>query len=86
MRERVEDLGKLSILIKNILDHEIFNENNLPKRPKDTLNWFDSLTEDVKDQVLTNWSYGIKDLETKLYEILAIADGSEYLNEMRNDL
>jgi hypothetical protein len=81
MRQRVEDLGRLAVLINNLLDHHLFDENLLPSRSKDYWEWFSELSEDKKDEVLRSWAYGITDLKEKLYDMLAIAEGTDYLNE-----
>jgi hypothetical protein len=81
MRQRVEDLGRLAVLIKNLLDHKLFDEDCLPRRPKDYWVWFSELSEDRKADVINSWVYGIENLQEKLYEILEIAEGTDRLNE-----
>jgi hypothetical protein len=85
MRQRVEDLGRLAVLLRNLLDHQLFDENLLPRRPKDYLDWFNELSDDRKDEVLRSWVYGIDNLKDKLYEMLSIAEGTDLLNENRNE-
>jgi len=81
MRQRVEDLGRLAVLIQNLLDHQLFDEGSLPRRPKDYWEWFTSLSEDKQVDVLHSWAYGIDNLKEKLYEMLSIAEGTDVLNE-----
>lgn len=81
MRQRVEDLGRLAVLLEHLLDHQLFNEEFLPHRPKDYDEWFEQLSEDKKDEVLRSWVYGIENLKDQLYEMLAIAKGIDSLNE-----
>ena len=81
MRQRVEDLGRLAVLIRNLLDHQLFNKDSLPHRPKDCWEWFSELPEDKKEDVLHAWAYGIEELSEKLYELLDIAEGTDRLNE-----
>jgi hypothetical protein len=81
MRQRVEDLGRLAVLIRNLLDHQLFDEGSLPRRPKDYWEWFSELSEDKKGDVLHAWAYGIAELSEKLYEMLSIAEGTDCLNE-----
>lgn len=82
MRKRVEDLGRISVLIRNLLDHQIFEEYvNRPGRPKDASDWFSSLSDEKKYDVIHAYSYGIEDIEHQLYAIMDIADGTDMLNE-----
>ncbi len=82
MRQRVEDLGRLSVLVRNLLDHELFEDGILrPRRPKDYAEWFESKTDDQKDDILRAWAYGIENISNKLHEMLAIAKGTDDLNE-----
>jgi DNA-binding transcriptional regulator GbsR (MarR family) len=85
MRERVEDLGRLSVLIRNLLDHQLFEDNFVPGRRKDYAEWFAQLSEDKKDDVLHEWVYGIDNIKDKLYEMLDIAEGTDPLNEQLNE-
>jgi hypothetical protein len=85
MRQRVEDLGRLAILIRNLLDHQLFDENLLPRRPKDYWEWFNELSDDRKDEILRSLAYGIENLKDKLYDMLGIAEGTDPLNEKEND-
>lgn len=85
MRQRIEDLGRLMVLIKNLLDHKIFDESYSPRRPKDSWEWFSELSEDQKIEILNTWAYGIEDVKEKLYEMLQIAEGTDPLNEILNE-
>ncbi len=85
MRHRVEDLGRLAVLIRNLLDHPLFQESFLPGRPKDYWEWFSELPEEKKNDVLHAWVYGIENISEKLYEMLEIAEGTDRLNEVNNE-
>ncbi|HUC95511.1 MAG TPA: hypothetical protein VMR76_00955 [Candidatus Saccharimonadia bacterium] len=85
MRHRLEDLGRLAVLIRNLLDNQLFDENFLPRRPKDYWEWFNELSDDKKDEVLRSWVYGIDNLKDKLYDMLGIAEGTGPLNEKENE-
>jgi len=85
MRHRVEDLGRLAVMLRNLLDHSLFDEASLPRRSKDYLEWFSELSEEKKDDVLHAWVYGINDLSEKLYEMLDIAEATDRLNEVDNE-
>jgi len=85
MRERIEDLGRLAVLLRNLLDHRIFESDFVPGRRKDYGEWFAQLSEDKKDDVLHEWVYGIDDIKDKLYEMLDIAEGTDPLNEVKSE-
>ena len=68
MRERVEDLGRLMVMIDHIIDMELFEE--LEKQP------FEKTGIDV---VVPR--YNLQDVKDKLYECLSICKGFDYLNE-----
>lgn len=86
MRHRLEDLGRLAVMIDNLLEHKLFEDYALrPGRPKDYYEWFKSKTEDEKDDVLRAWVYGIESIRDKLYDLLSIAQGTDPLNDSRMD-
>lgn len=78
-RERVEDLGKLSIMLDNILDHEIF-ENSMWTRAKDFPDVFFSLDENTQFESIRNFAYGLDSIKEKIYECLSIANGQNESN------
>ena len=78
MRHRLEDLGRLAVLIRNILDLEIFEE--FPCRNKDFTTWLEELSEEKRDEVLHPIPYRISELQEKLYEMLSIAECRDDLN------
>jgi hypothetical protein len=83
MRERIEDLGRLAVLLSNLLDHPLISDETIrPRRPKDYDEWFASLTDDQKDDVLRSWAYGIENIRDKIYDMLSIAEGTDQLNEL----
>lgn len=81
MRQRVEDLGRLAVLLKNLLDLDIFLEGNRPRRPKDYDEWWEHLSDIQKDCTLSRFVYGIEELEGKIYDLLEIAHGTDILNQ-----
>lgn len=81
MRQRIEDLGRLAVLIKNLLDHQVFNKEARTNRPKYYFEWFSKLSEREKEEVIYAWAYGIEDLKDKLFNMLSIAEGTDHLNE-----
>lgn len=84
-RHRIEDLGRLAVLIRNLLGHSLFDEGSLPRRSKDYWEWFEHLSEDKKEDILHAWVYGIRDINEKLYDMLSIAEGTDSLNEVTDE-
>ena len=79
MRERVEDLGRVAVLIDNVIDHDLFEEYLV--RPKEFAEWFSNQTEDKKYDILHRYAYGRQDVLDLLYKIREIARGEDILNE-----
>lgn len=71
MRQRVEDLGRLSLLLRNLMEHELFTDEDRlgPRRPKDSSEWFERKSDEEKDEVVSSWVYGIEAIGEKLYEM-----------------
>ncbi|MBS0654701.1 MAG: hypothetical protein JSR46_02895 [Verrucomicrobia bacterium] len=86
MRHRLEDLGRLAVMIDNLLEHKLFEDYDLrPGRPKDYGEWFASKTEDQKDDIIHAWVYGLESIRDKLYDMLSIAQGTDLLNDSKMD-
>ena len=81
MRERVEDLGRLAVLIGNLYEHDLFSMENWTRRPKDCAEWFESLPAQRKEELLSIWAYGVVELREKISEMLEIANGTDSLNQ-----
>lgn len=79
MRERVEDLGRLSVLLDNILEKEIFSSINC--RPKDFAEVFYGKDRETQEDLLRTFAYGISDVESEICECRVIALGQDDLNE-----
>ncbi len=75
-KERIEDLGKLSVLLKELFDDDIFQERYW-RRPKDSYEAFASLNEEQKDECIGTIAYGIERLRENIAECMQIADGDE---------
>ena len=73
MRERVEDLGRIQVMISHLLDQDLFDMIS-HVRKKDFLDDFSNKSEDERDTF-------IEDIQEKLYDILCIANGQDTLNE-----
>ena len=79
MRQRVEDLGRISVLIENLLHHDLFDNRSC--RNKDFVDWFNERTQDEKDDIIHSMVYGISHVKDLLCDISSIADGTDVLNE-----
>lgn len=86
MRERVEDLGRIFVLIDNILENEVFEERGKlrPYKAKEAASWFAEKTEEEKGDYIHSMAYGIDLIEQKLLEMREICRGEDLLN--RDDL
>ncbi len=80
MKNRLEDLGKLSVLLEQLYNHEIFE--TYTGRPKDFEDWFERRTDDEKSEILHSIIYNIEDIQQKIAECKYIADGN---NNENND-
>jgi hypothetical protein len=78
MRQRVEDLGRIAVLTKNLLDHDLFEDRHV--RNKDYVDWFSEQSEEKRDDIIHNMVYRIDDARDKIYEMLEIAEGTDPLN------
>lgn len=90
MRQRIEDLGRLSVLIRNIIyeDYDFTNQNSLWEclgRPKYAEATFEALTEEQKGDFIHSLAYSLESLGWKLHELLSIAEGTDSLNEVEAD-
>lgn len=74
-RERLEDLGRIRVMLENLSDNDIFEMYY--GRTKDFPEWFREQTSDRQDDILHNVSYGIIEIENKLSECIIIARGHD---------
>lgn len=78
MRQRVEDLGKIAVLLDAILKQEIWeNKFAIACRNKDFVEVFKTLDEETQDEFLNSMVYQLEDLREKIYECREIAYGEE---------
>ena len=81
MRQRIEDLGRIAVMLDNLLEHDFFEKfKNLQVRPKDFLDWFDVQDQDFKDTFIHSIGYTCESLSSAIYEIREIARGEDVLN------
>lgn len=80
MKERVEDLGKLSVMIDQLLEmHGEFEEIYFG-RNKDFIDWFGEQDDEKSETVLRKLIYDREILKEKLYKMSEIADGRDNFN------
>jgi hypothetical protein len=77
-RDRLEDLGRLAVLIENILAHDIFSEDRV--MANDYEKWFESLEGNRRHELMAHMYKSIPEIEYALEEALKIAEGTDILN------
>jgi hypothetical protein len=83
MRQRVEDLGRIAVLIDNVLEDDFFD--GFSHRPKDFFEWFNKQSEDEKELIIRHFAYGRETVSHFLYDIREIAYGDDARNEPAED-
>jgi hypothetical protein len=73
-KERIEDLGRLSVMIGEILKNDLFEHFD---RPKWAVDKFVSLNEEQQHELIHTIAYGIEEVQHRLSDCLCIADGDE---------
>lgn len=71
MRNRLEDLGRIMVLAKDLSDNEIYER--YWRRPKDACDIFSGMTENQKDDCIHQIAYALEHISCKLSEIYCIA-------------
>jgi hypothetical protein len=79
MRQRVEDLGRISVLLDQVLELNIFELYE--GRLKDFPDFFEELDEEKKEELLRKLIYGLDNIKDHVYKIKEIAEGQDRLNE-----
>lgn len=79
MRQRVEDLGRIAVLLDSCLELDIFDKY-CTVRPKRIAEHFETLSPDMQAQMLRDYAYGIETIREKLCNVLSIALGQDYIN------
>ncbi len=80
MRQRVEDLGRLAVLLDKMIDDPLW-EVTSTGRTKDYADNFLNLSKDQQHEIIHKLAYGLRDMKEALYECLHIARGQDPLNE-----
>lgn len=78
MRQRLEDLGRIYVMIDNILELDVLEEPIC--RKKDYYDWFNDQSDEKKCDIIDKFVYGLEDVRFKLHDILAIAGGLDDMN------
>lgn len=79
MRERVEDLGRIAVMMQEILDREFWDV--YMGRNKDFVDYVNSIDAEKRDDLFHDFIYGLNSVKEKLGEICIIAEGFDRLNE-----
>ena len=72
--ERIEDLGKLSILLKELFRDELFADRYW-YRPKDAWETFSSLSDGKKEECIRHIAYGLERISENISDCCSIANG-----------
>lgn len=75
-KERIEDLGKLSVMLDELYRDEIF-DSAYCRRAKDAWQSFSSLNDDEKQDCITSLAYGLERIKDRISVCCCIADGEE---------
>lgn len=78
MRNRVEDIGRILILLEKVMDHSLFCESRM--LPVDFSEWFYQQSREVQVKLLDGLAFGVDEVENQMMDILKIAKGEDYLN------
>lgn len=81
MRERLEDLGRIMVLVDQALDDQHWT--TIHTRNKDYAEWFLGQSREKQYDIITDFVYQQQGAKDRLYEILEIAKGEDILNEKR---
>lgn len=79
-RERLEDLGRLLVLLENIFNENIFDILD-HTRCKDFVEYFESWKEEKKSDWLHDEIYGLSNLRDKISECVLICRAQDDLND-----
>jgi len=77
-RNRVEDLGRLAVIIENVLAHDIFEEEVIISSKFDC--WFETLSMEERKTAFDRLKAAILEIEIELDIALDIAKGIDELN------
>jgi hypothetical protein len=82
MRNRLEDLGRLAVMLESMAAHELFEKLSDAKvRPKDFLDRFNLQSQVYQNDFIHDLGYQIESLRGLVYVMLEIANGEDRLNQ-----
>lgn len=79
-RERIEDLGRIHVMVKHLMEDDLFNKID-HIRPKDFADWFFEQTDERKWDLVNDLAYGIYRVQEALADIYVVSDGDEEANK-----
>lgn len=80
-RNRLEDLGRLCVLISQLVDHDLFGTTERFNKHATIEEHLEGLDEEKRAEWLWRHQYQIGDVRDQLYECLEIAKGYDILND-----
>lgn len=78
MRHRLEDLGRIAVMLDAVLNGRLFR---LPVRARDYLQYFEEKSLEEKQEIVHNMAVDIEVVSDFLVKTLEIARGEDALNE-----
>ena len=81
---RLEDLGKISILLDAVLENSLFD--NIQHGAKRWPEWFWARTIEEQHDIIHSIGCGISDVQEELLRCLEIAEGSHHVEEVHIDM
>ena len=83
MRHRIEDLGRIAVMLENVLDLDIYRNMRCSHiRNKDFPEHWEALTQEKKDELAWELFSGINRVKEELAEILSVAWGTDTYNDI----
>lgn len=79
MRQRIEDLGRIAVMLDKIIDSDLFSFYQ--GRQKDFVDHFETLSKEDQDEMLHKMIYGIAGLSEDLHKVYEIAMGWDTANQ-----
>ena len=76
-KERIEDLGRIAELLRQSLNHELWDIKDTFSRDKDFADLFQSLPKEKQYDKLHELAYNMSSLREILNDVKMIADGEE---------
>lgn len=78
-RNRLEDIGRIMVLIDNLIENPVFEMYE--GRAKDFIDYFESMEHEKRIDFADDMYRGLRNVHEKLYDIYTICKGEDQLNE-----